>query len=428
MSIAGVSCPDCGYAATTLRSCLYIAPSPFHHLFNKETSREEISAARPQLRIFTDAVRGELYDVEARVARLRQSLQVAEQHLATAKRVLNAHVMLNSPVESLPPEILLYIFSLSFEKPFSIFEAEPQMPWLLGQVCRHWRALAWQTPTLWNLFEGRDHIVYNDYYGTRLEEVLNRSGNSALRVSLEGLAPNRARILARHAPRLLELELRCWFETLSEFKDAPELSILTKLSLTVQYAYDTTPPEREPFDIVSKAPRLTHVGLTFHVPVDVPRVFVLPWLQITHLELDLGTHNYHHIYHILSQCRNLVSFTDIFRDNPYRLSTPYLLPTPSSIYIFAHLTFLKIRSSLAVLSCMQCPALRMFTLRGASEDVELTETDCEDFRVFMERSRCTLQKVTFIPEHYMRHENEYSAPLRKLLSFVSHVPKVTVAP
>ncbi|KAF8870250.1 hypothetical protein CPB85DRAFT_1355138 [Mucidula mucida] len=224
MSIAGVSCPDCGYAATTLRSCLYIAPSPFHHLFGSHTSREEISAARPQLRIFTDAVRGELYDVEARVARLRQSLQAAKQHLAQAKRVLNAHVMLNSP------------------KPFSIFEAEPQMPWLLGQVCRHWRALAWQTPTLWNSFEGRDHIVYNDYYGTRLEEVLNRSGNSALRVSLEGLAPNRARILARHAPRLLELELRCWFETLSEFKDAPELSILTKLSLTVQYAYDTTPP------------------------------------------------------------------------------------------------------------------------------------------------------------------------------------------
>ncbi|KAF8872040.1 hypothetical protein CPB85DRAFT_1204264, partial [Mucidula mucida] len=90
-----------------------------------------------------------LYDVEARVARLRQSLQAAEQHLAQAKRVLNAHAMLNSPVESLPPEILLYIFSLSFEKPFSIFEAEPQMPWLLGQVCRHWRALAWQTPTLW---------------------------------------------------------------------------------------------------------------------------------------------------------------------------------------------------------------------------------------------------------------------------------------
>ncbi len=296
------------------------------------------------------------------------------------------------------------------------------MPWLLGQVCRQWRALAWETPTLWNSFEGRDHIVYNDYYGMRLEEVLNRSGNSALRVSLEGLAPSRARILARHASRLLALKLRCWFETLSEFRDAPELSILTKLSLTVQYAYDTTPPEREPFDIASKAPRLTHVGLTFHVSTDIPRVFLLPWPQITHLKLELGSNNYHHIFHILSQCRSLVSFTDC-----YQGSDPSLLQIPFSIYVFPLLAFLDIRSPLVVLPYMQCPALQTIKLRGAPRNVELTETDWEDFRAFVDRSRCTLQEVTFIPEYSMGNKSsKYPAPLQKLLSFVSHVPQVAI--
>ncbi|KAF8900769.1 hypothetical protein CPB85DRAFT_1439338 [Mucidula mucida] len=336
--------------------------------------------------------------------------------------------MLNSPIESLPTEILSYIFLLTFKKPFNIFAAKPCMPWLLGQVCRHWRVLAWQTPTLWNLFKGRDNVLRKVCYEPKLEEVLNRLGNSALHVSLDNLMPSRARTLARHVSRLLELEVRCWFATLYALRAAPEMSMLTRLSVNVEPTDNVPHPERVNFDIASKAPRLTHVDLKLiFVSIDIPRVFLLPWPQITHLKLDLGTNNYHYIYHILSQCRNLVSFTDTCRDNFYQASDPYLLPTPSSIYVFAHLTFLEIRSSLAVLSCMQCPALRMFTLRGASEDVELTETDWEDFRAFVERSRCTLQKVTFIPEHYMRHQSENSAPLRKLLSFVSHVPKVKVA-
>ncbi|KAF8888434.1 hypothetical protein CPB85DRAFT_1459396 [Mucidula mucida] len=187
---------------------------PFFLLVVIDTSRKEISAARAELKIFTDAVRCELYDVEARVARLRQSLQAAEQSYANAKRVLDAHVMLNSPLESLPTEILSYIFSLTFKKPFPIFEVKARMPWLLGQVCRKWRALAWQTPTLWNLFKGRDNVLRKVCYEPKLEEVLNRLGNSALHVSLDNLMPSCARTLARHMSCLLELEVRCWFTTL----------------------------------------------------------------------------------------------------------------------------------------------------------------------------------------------------------------------
>ncbi|KAF9022622.1 hypothetical protein BDZ89DRAFT_1070564 [Hymenopellis radicata] len=428
MSTPNLCCPNCGYDATTLQSRLYIVPSPFQHLFDGHASREEISAARPQIKTFIDAVRDELYDAEARVARLRETLHAAAQNHAHAKGVLNAHVMLNPPVQSLPPEILSYIFSLTFEKPFRIFES--RMPWRLGQVCRHWRALACQTPSLWNSFAGQ-YSSRRAFHEPILEEVLNRSGNTPLHVSLKvvGLTLRCTSVLARHASRLSELQVTCCFEALYAFKAAPEMSILTKLCLTTDRIDHLDPNSGLIyFNIASKAPRLTHVVLNVvFVSVDLPRVLLLPWSQITRLELELGTNNYQYIIDILSQCLNLVSFRDSYRDNPYTVSTPYLLPrrtSPSSIYVFPRLTFLTIRSPLAILSYMQCPALQTFALLGSFEDDEFTETDWKDFRAFMDTSRCTLQEVAFIPENNMHDQRRFSAHLQKVLTFVSRVPRI----
>ncbi|KAF9022617.1 hypothetical protein BDZ89DRAFT_1070554 [Hymenopellis radicata] len=421
----GISCPNCGYDSTNVLPRLYDAPSPFQHIFDDRASPEQISAARPQLKVFINAVRDELYDAEARVARLREALQAAEQTHAKAEGVLNAHIMLNPPVQSLPPELLSYIFSLTCEKPFHIFKA--RMPWLLGQVCRHWRAVAWQSPSL---LVGRDSLR-RDFHGPILEEVLNRSGNIPLEVSLVNPTPGSASILARHASRLSELQMICRFDTLRAFKDAPEMSILTKLCLIASTDGETI-SDSEPvyFDVASKAPRLTHIILDAAlVSVNLPRVILLPWPQITHLELVLGYYNYQYIIDILSQCRNLVSFTDSYREGP-RGSGPvtYTLrrQTPHSIYIFPRLTFLAIRSPLAILSYMQCPALQTFALRGLFQHIGFIDTDWVDFRAFMDRSRCTLQEVRLIPEDDLNNSTFFAAPLQKFLAFVSHVPRVEI--
>ncbi|KAF9019620.1 hypothetical protein BDZ89DRAFT_310447 [Hymenopellis radicata] len=335
--------------------------------------------------------------------------------------------MLNPPVQSLPPEILSYIFSLTFEKPFRIFES--RMPWRLGQVCRHWRALACQTPSLWNSFVAGRYFSEDAFHEPILKEVLNRSGNTPLHVSLDGLCTS---MLARHASRLSELQVTCCFDGLCDFKAAPEMSILTKLCLNVRYIFEPH-SGRVYFDIASKAPRLTHVVLNVvYVSVDLPRALLLPWPQITHLELELGINNYQTIIGILSQCLNLVSFTDSYRDKPYGVSTKYLLTrrtSPSSIYVFPRLTFLAIRSPLAILSYMQCPALQTFALFGSFEDDEFTETDWKDFRAFMDTSRCTLQEVAFIPATYaMDDPRRFSVHLQKVHTFVSHVPSVKIGP
>ncbi|KAF9018081.1 hypothetical protein BDZ89DRAFT_1074211 [Hymenopellis radicata] len=419
----GVFCPNCGYDSTNVLPRLYDAPSPFQHFFDGHASREQISAARPQMKTFIDAVRVELYDAEARVARLREALQAAEQTHAKAEGVLNAHIMLNPPVQSLPPEILSYIFSLTCEKPFHIFKA--RMPWLLGQVCRHWRALAlWQTPSLWNSFVGRDSLR-RDFHGPILEEVLNRSGNTPLEVSLVDLTPSSASMLSQHASRLSELQVTCCFKTLYVLKDAPEMSILTKLCLKVENIYEPD-SGRVCFDIASKAPRLTHIILDAAlVSINLPRVILLPWPQITHLELVLGYYNYQYIIDILSQCRNLVSFTDSYREGPRPVTYTLRRQTPPSIYIFPRLTFLAIRSPLVILSYMQCPALQTFALRGLFQHSGFIDTDWVDFRAFMDRSRCTLQEVRLI-EGDLNNSTFFSAPLQEFLAFVSHVPRVEI--
>ncbi|KAF9004913.1 hypothetical protein BDZ89DRAFT_1080305 [Hymenopellis radicata] len=292
------------------------------------------------------------------------------------------------------------------------------MPWLLGQVCRHWRAVALQTPSLWDSFVGGDSSQ-KVFHWPILEDVLSRSGNSPLEVSLVGLTPGSAGVLARHASRLRELQVTCSFDGLYAFEDAPEMSILTNLCLiasTTKTIYENSPVY---FDIASKAPRLTHVFLNAAVTVHITllRIVLLPWPQITHLELELGYNNYYKcILPILSQCQNL------------RPPGEYFLrgPTPPSIYVFPRLTFLAIRSSLTILSCMQCPALRTFALRGVLQCGEFIEKDWLDFRAFMDRSRCTLQEVRLIPEDNRYQPAIFSAPLEEFLTFVSHVPRLVI--
>ncbi|KAF9018108.1 hypothetical protein BDZ89DRAFT_1140261 [Hymenopellis radicata] len=239
--------------------------------------------------------------------------------------------MLNPPVQYLPPEILSYILSLTFEKPFHIFRS--RMPWLLGQVCRHWRAVAWQNPSLWHSFLGED-FSRKAFHGPILEEVLNRSGKSPLEVSLVDLMPRRASILAQHASRLSELRLACGFEHFDQ--------------------------DSEPFyfDLASKAPRLTHVVLD------------ATWDTAT-IIISLTSY---------PNARTLCPFTDSSRENAHiDGELEHRRRTPPAICVFPRLTFLAICGPLTVLSYMQCPALQTFALPGFSQCTRFIETDLVHF-------------------------------------------------
>lgn len=113
------------------------------------------------------------------------------------------------------------------------------MPWLLGQVCRHWRAIARQNTGLWSSFVGEISLS-NVFHGPILDDVLKQSGNTSLQVSLVNLVSSSASTLAQHSSRLSGLQLNCHFDSLRAFKDAPEMSRLTKLCLRASYHSETT--------------------------------------------------------------------------------------------------------------------------------------------------------------------------------------------
>ncbi|KAJ7157290.1 hypothetical protein C8R46DRAFT_859860, partial [Mycena filopes] len=53
-----------------------------------------------------------------------------------------------SGLRRLPLEILAYIFLLTIP---SVEETCPlRSPWILGHICRRWRAIALATPALWS--------------------------------------------------------------------------------------------------------------------------------------------------------------------------------------------------------------------------------------------------------------------------------------
>ncbi|KAJ7776920.1 hypothetical protein DFH07DRAFT_798205 [Mycena maculata] len=73
-----------------------------------------------------------------------------------------------SPISKLPAELLVYIFIFALPEPVSAIPASPQStahmrfglraPWILAQVCHHWRAVALSLPRLWSsvgVFTGR---------------------------------------------------------------------------------------------------------------------------------------------------------------------------------------------------------------------------------------------------------------------------------
>ncbi|KAF9012961.1 hypothetical protein BDZ89DRAFT_926270, partial [Hymenopellis radicata] len=101
-------------------------------------------------------IRNVVADAKADIADLDRVIQKIESSLAAAKKKRDniiayhdAHVALSPPIHQLPPEVLLEIFHLTFEKPYNVFASSRSGPWLLGKVCRTWRQTARSCPSLW---------------------------------------------------------------------------------------------------------------------------------------------------------------------------------------------------------------------------------------------------------------------------------------
>ncbi|KAL0572447.1 hypothetical protein V5O48_009516 [Marasmius crinis-equi] len=281
--------------------------------------------------------------------RLRETLRVLEEERCRIKGVAERYRSILRPVHRLPPEILAKIFCLTLDIPpsndleeftriQSYSSLDPLGPsWVLSQVCRPWRKLALDTPSLWsfvsfNFPNTKGQTLRSQIH--RLQLQLQRSANQPLDIITRARDSRPSCIerlltpLCFHSPswRSVRIDLNDdgFFYGLPPITG--RLQALQSLHL-----YLDGPISVEVFDCFQLAPRLTRLSLsggnrprsTFSPGDPVlldPRRLKLPYDQITHyrwqddisiIDMDpSGSHRQHLFYcaqHTLRKLHNLRS-------------------------------------------------------------------------------------------------------------------------
>ncbi|KAK0434436.1 hypothetical protein EV421DRAFT_1991890 [Armillaria borealis] len=128
-------------------------------------------------------------EIVARDVHLHLQATSVQHDRDLAVQDLENHKSIFAPVRRLPNDVLLYIFQTSFDA--SIELDVKTIPWLLGYICHHWRALSRSSPSLWadvsfesvcssNLPSGRQSLR---------KHLLSLSRNVPLKIRIKMLHP-----------------------------------------------------------------------------------------------------------------------------------------------------------------------------------------------------------------------------------------------
>ena len=100
---------------------------------------------------------------------------IQDDHIALyqLKEKLNHTSQIQSTI---PVDVLAEIFTIAVDTDSFLSPA----PFVLGAVCRAWRALAWMTPRLWRSLSIDFEEERKDVQRQLIQEWINRSGNQPL--------------------------------------------------------------------------------------------------------------------------------------------------------------------------------------------------------------------------------------------------------
>ncbi|KAK0445043.1 uncharacterized protein EV420DRAFT_983208 [Desarmillaria tabescens] len=332
-----------------------------------------------------------------RLEQLNASGEPAEVDKAHLKRLIDTYRSILSPLRTFPTELLVEVFKHTVEDFFPVFDMS-QSPWLLGRVCRRWRAVSRSSAELWaslslegspqlGMPENEEHVLLNI-----LEDALNlsRRKDLSIRYSLSSVPLDTdsqlIRILISQSYRWKDVHFSISPDLVPDIRkiDGRLLSKLVRLHLA-PCGLGTLPEETlEPFLL---APSIRDV--TLHLVAHSLFSHPPPWRRLIHFRDDYPTTVGDHLT-FLSQLKGLESY-----------ATPWCITTRGSSSLSStHITHETLRSlnikDIDLLQYLVCPALQILSV--TIFEVKRSEPNLLNvFRQFSSQS-CNLQHLTlFVP-------------------------------
>ncbi|KAK0200505.1 hypothetical protein DFS33DRAFT_163007 [Desarmillaria ectypa] len=345
---------------------------------------------------------------------LEASGEAAEVDKAHLKRRIDAYRSILSPLRVFPPELLMEIFKHTVEDFFPVFDML-QSPWLLGRVCRRWRAVSRSSAELWSSLslEGCPQFGIS---GDRekvlpgiLEDALtlSRRNDLSIRYSLSDIPLETESLLIR----ILISQSYRWKDVY--FTISPDLvpdvrkiegHLLSKL-LRLHLApcgMGMLPEEAlEPFLL---APNIR--GVSLHLVSHSLFSHPPPWRCLTHFRDDYPTTVGDHLT-FLSRLNGLESY-----------AMPWCIETRgSSSMPLTHVTHETLRSlnirDIDLLQYLVCPALEALSV--TIFEVKRPELNLLNVFRHISTQSCNLQHLTlsvpFIGQNYFSLMRELSTVL-----------------
>ncbi|KAJ7432146.1 hypothetical protein FB451DRAFT_1317373 [Mycena latifolia] len=305
----------------------------------------------------------------------------------TALEEATGSITPSPPITHLPPEVLCHIFITALPEPPAKSPVPPMIsqpwpslphisyeaPWIFGQVCRQWRALALSLPTLWT------SITLTTGTSTREIKLLNtqleRSGNIPLDVLIRfrpveifefarGLST-----LVGHCGRwrTIQLSFEGRMPPHPAFEALGPMPLLTKLVFSGWSVRHLTQ-----YNFFNTAPSLHTVVLSNPGDTSIPDI-QLPWAQLV---------SYTATYPGLMHFRNLSASANTLVECDLDFAFKHSAEITDTL-ILPRLRRLAITKD-SFLDCIVAPALQDLYVRGTTARV----------LPFLQNSGCALTRLT----------------------------------
>ncbi|KAJ7113993.1 hypothetical protein C8R44DRAFT_796050 [Mycena epipterygia] len=250
--------------------------------------------------------------IDWEISRLRDRLSHLEDERDSLSNQLARNKSILSPLRRMPPEILLEIFSRTLPSILTARRRErfdvKNVPWVLGHISSHWRAVALASPSLWSLVAVNYTAFVEDpassYPYPMLETQLARA--QTLKIHFYASAKSESfaqtemfKFLAAHSSRWEELSISLTSDLvplLATLRD--RVPLLCRLWL--QWDAPESQIEVESIDCFQSAPSLIDVGV-YNEYRSIPILFPVQQLTRYHADAPWDIHE-----GILKAAQNLV--------------------------------------------------------------------------------------------------------------------------